>query len=75
MKLTEMLACFIESFIVVSLCDRFLGFKQEKLRWFKAILFFLILSAHSIFFTIMSEYKYISIVLLLVIIFTYCFVF
>lgn len=75
MNLSEFIACLIESLIVVRLCNRFLTFKIETLWWLKSLLFFVALSTHSVFFTIMNEYKYISIAFLLFIIFIYCFVF
>lgn len=75
MNLSEFLACLVESLIVVRFCNRFLGLKREKLKWLKSMLFFLFLSFHSVYFTIKSEYKYMSIALLLGIIFVYCLVY
>ena len=67
----EFLACLAESFITMEFCDRFLGFKKPNIMWLKSLMFFATLAFHSVFFTVMSEYKYISIFLLLVIIFSY----
>ncbi len=72
----EFLACLAESFIVVRFCNKFLGFKQKKFAQLKSAVFFLILSAHSIysvlFSTITSIHYIIYIALLFAIIFLYC---
>lgn len=71
----DLIASFAEGFIVMRFCNKFLGFNNNRLSWLKSAAFFLVLSMHSIYFTIHSDRRFLSVVVLLGIILIYCVIF
>lgn len=73
--LIEISASLAECCIFVRLCNGYLGFKSEKLKWLKSLCLFSILSIIDVFLSQLKGFEIISIILLLLFIFTYSMIF
>lgn len=71
----EIAASFAECCIVVRLCNGFLGFKSENLKWSKSGVFFILLALNNVFLGQMEGFENISIGVLLFLSLVYSFVF
>lgn len=71
----EVFASLLECCIFVRICNGYLGFKNEKLKWLKTLCLFLILSLIDIFLSQLKGFELISIIFLLFSIFTYSMIF
>lgn len=71
----EVFASLLECCIFVRICNGYLGFKNDKLKWLKTLCLFLILSLIDIFLSQLKGFELISIIFLLFSIFTYSMIF
>ena len=67
----EIAASLAECCIFVRLCNGYLGFKDEKLKWLKSLCLFLLSAVIDVFLSQTKGFEIISIVLNLLILFTY----
>lgn len=74
-NIIEISASLAECCIIVRLCDGYLDFKSEKLKWLKSIVFFAVLAVNDVFLSRLSGFENISVILMLLIIFAYTFIF
>ncbi len=74
-NIIEISASLAECCIFVRLCNGYLGFKNEKLKWLKSLCLFVILSLIDVFLSQLNGFEIISIILLLLFIFTYSMIF
>lgn len=75
MNLAEIIASLAECGIFVRLCNGYLGFKSSKLKWLKTLCLFLILSLVDVFLSQLNGFEIISIMLILLFMFTYSVIF
>jgi len=74
-SIIEITASLIDSFILVRLCNNYLDYKSEKMKWLKALIFFIFSSLNTIFLTQLNEFENISIIILLLLPLAYSFIF
>lgn len=74
-NIIEISASLAECCIFVRLCNGYLGFKNEKLKWLKSLCLFVILSLIDVYLSQLNGFEIISIILLLLFIFTYSMIF
>lgn len=75
MNLAEIIASLAECYIIVRLADRFLGFKTDRLKWAKSIVFFVVLAFENLFLSRIEFFKNISEILMLLSLFVYSLIF
>ncbi len=71
----EIVASLAECCIFVRLCNGYLGFKNEKLKWLKSLCLFLLSALIDVFLSQVKGFEIVSIVLNLLILFTYSMIF
>ncbi len=74
-NIIEISASLAECCIFVRLCNGYLGFKIEKLRWLKSLCLFSALSLIDVFLSQQKGFEIISIILILLFMFTYSMIF
>ena len=74
-NLIEIFASLAECSIIVRLCNGFLGFKNEKLKWLKTIVLYIVLALVDIFLCSLEGFENISIFIVLLIVFVYSYIF
>lgn len=74
-NLIEIFASLAECSIIARLCNGFLGFKNEKLKWLKTIVLYIVLALVDIFLCSLEGFENISIFIVLLIVFVYSYIF
>ena len=74
-NIVEACASLLECCIFVRICNGYLGFKTEKLKWLKAIIVYIPLALVDVFLCQLEGFENISIFMLLLILLIYSFVF
>lgn len=74
-NIIEISASLAECCIFVRLCNGYLGFKSEKMKWFKSIVFFALFAVNDVFLSQLNGFENISIALMLLIFLVYTFIF
>lgn len=75
MNFAEILASLAECYIIVRLANRFLGFRNDKLKWAKSVGFFALLAFENIELSQIGIFQNISEILMLVLLFCYSLIF
>lgn len=73
--IAEILASLAECYIIVRLANRFLGFRNNKLKWVKSVGFFAVLAFENIVLSQIGIFQNISEILMLVLLFCYSMIF
>ena len=71
----EVCAALIECCIFVRLCNGYLDFKNEKMKWLKTLAFYILITANDIIFSGLDGFENLCILILLVIFLAYTFIF
>lgn len=74
-NIIEISASLAECCIFVRLCNGYLGFKSERMKWFKSIVFFALFGINDVFLSQLNGFENISIAIMLLIFLVYTFVF
>lgn len=74
-NIIEISASLAECCIFVRLCNGYLGFKSEKMKWFKSIVVFALFAVNDVFLSQLNGFENISIALMLLIFLVYTFIF
>ncbi len=74
-SIIEISASLIDSLILLRLCNNYLDYKNDKMKWLKSLILFIILSINTIFLSQLNGFENISIIILLLISFVYSFIF
>lgn len=74
-NLIEAVASLAECCIFVRICNGYLGFKSEKNKWLKTVVFFILFAVNDVFLSELDGFENISIVILLLIFLAYNFLF
>lgn len=67
----EICASLVECCIFVRMCNGYLGFKNEKMKWLKSTVFFILIFLNDIFIAQLDGFENISILVLLFLLFGY----
>lgn len=74
-NIIEISASLAECCICVRLCNGYLGFKSEKMKWLKSIAFFALFAVNDVFLSQLNGFENISIAIMLLIFLVYTFIF
>lgn len=74
-NIIEACASIVECCIFIRICNGFLGFKSEKMKWLKTLIVFVPLALVDVFLSQLEGFENISIFMLLLILLVYSFVF
>lgn len=74
-NIIEISASLAECCICVRLCNGYLGFKSEKMKWLKSIAFFALFAVNDVFLSQLNGFEKISIAIMLLIFLAYTFIF
>ena len=74
-SIIEISASLLECCIFVRLCNGYLGFKDEKMKWLKTIAVYILFAINDVILTQLNGFENISIIILLLIPLTYSFIF
>lgn len=74
-NIIEISASLAECGIFVRLCNGYLGFKSERMKWLKSIVFFALFGINDVFLCQLNGFENISIAIMLLIFLVYTFVF
>lgn len=74
-EFVEILASLLECCIFVRICNGYLGFKNEKMKWLKTIVFYVLFAVNDVLLSQINGFENVSIGIMLLIFLTYTFVF
>ena len=74
-NIIEACASLLECCIFVRICNGFLGFKSEKMKWIKTMIFYIPLALVDVFLCQLEGFENISVFMILLLLLTYSFVF